>query len=64
MVKDSSGQMNIPKARQAPPATKEKKEVSIPGITTIILDNVSFHLTDSLKGKKFGLTFKKQNLIP
>ena len=59
MVKDSSGQMNIPKARQAPPATKEKKEVSIPGITTIILDNVSFHLTDSLKGKKFGLTFKK-----
>jgi hypothetical protein len=59
MVKDSSGVMNTPKPRQAPAEPKEKKEVSIPGIEKIELDNVSFHMMDSLKGKKFALLFNK-----
>jgi hypothetical protein len=62
LVKDSTGRMNTPQARKAPSsaaATGEKKQASIPSMKKITLENVSFHLTDSLKGKKFGLTLKK-----
>ncbi len=60
LIKDSTGQMNTPKARQAAAAEgKENKETAIPAIDKITLKNVSFHMTDSLKGKKFGLTFTK-----
>lgn len=65
MVKDSSGNMNTPKARKAPPASAapaEKKSTTIPSMKKIELVNVSFHLTDSLKGKKYGLTLRTAEL--
>jgi hypothetical protein len=65
IVKDSLGRMNTPKARKAPAASTaegEEEPAAIPSVKKIELRNFSFHLMDSVKGKKFGLTIKEAKL--